>query len=183
LSFCSAYGLAALGSWFTRKNIWSWTWISNDGRTRKELDHILMNSRAMVRSYRIYRGAEAPANTDHRLVVALVSLAFVHRTKPKKPPRFNLQRLAMNAQVCAAYNDSLRARLPLVTAKPNGVEERWEQLSATIHTSAAYTVGYVRPRRRPWITDETLEAVDQKAAARLTKDTKEWCLARINSIA
>ena len=70
MSFCSAHGLAALGSWFRRKAIWRWTWISNDGRTRKELDHILTNSRAMVRSYRVYRGAEAPANTDHRLVVA-----------------------------------------------------------------------------------------------------------------
>ena len=26
----------------------------------------------------------------------------------------------------------------------------------------------------PWITDEILEAVHQKAAARLAKDTKEW---------
>jgi len=28
--------------------------------------------------------------------------------------------------------------------------------------------------RIPWITDEILEAVYQKAAARLAKDTKEW---------
>ena len=106
LSFCSAHCLAALGSWFRRKPIWRWTWISNDGRTRKELDRILTNSRAMVRSY---RGAEAPANTDHRLVVAVVSLAFVHHTKPKKPPKFDVQRLMTDAQVRDAYKDSLTA--------------------------------------------------------------------------
>ena len=27
---------------------------------------------------------------------------------------------------------------------------------------------------RPWITEETLEAVDQMAVARLAKDTTEW---------
>jgi hypothetical protein len=134
LSFCSAHGLAALGSWFRRKNIWRWTWISNDGRTKKELDHILTNSRAMVRAYRVYRGAEAPANTDHRLVVAVVSLAYVHRTKPTKPRKFNVQRLMTDAQACAAYNDSLQARLPLV-ASASDVEEGWAQLSATIHKS------------------------------------------------
>ena len=74
----------------------------------------------------------------------------------------------------AAYNDSLQARLPLAVASANGVEEKLSQLSATIRSSAADTIGYARPRRRPWISNETLEAVDQKAAARLANDTKEW---------
>ena len=59
----------------------------------------------MVKSYRVYRGAEAPANTDHRLVVAVVSLAFVHHTKPKKPLKFGVQRLMTDVQKCSAYND------------------------------------------------------------------------------
>ena len=124
----------------------------------------------MVRSY---RSAEVPANTDHRLVVAVVSLAFVHRAKPKNPPKFDVQRLTTDVQVRAAYNDTLQARLPLAVASANGVEETWSQLSATIHASVADTIGYERTRRRPWISNETLEAVDQKAAARLANDTKE----------
>ena len=67
----------------------------------------------MVRSYRVYRGAEAPANTDHHLVVAVVSLASVHHTKPKKSPQFDVQRLMTDVHARAAYNDSLQARLPL----------------------------------------------------------------------
>ena len=57
--------------------------------------------------------AEAPASTDHRLVVAVVSLAFVHHGKPKKPPKFDVLRLTTDVHVRAAYNDSLQARLPL----------------------------------------------------------------------
>ena len=45
---------------------------------------------------------------------------------------------------------------------------------ATIHASPADIIGYARPRRRPWISNDTLEAVDQKAAAWLSNDTKEW---------
>ena len=118
----------------------------------------------MVKSYRVYRGAEAPANTDHRLVVAVVSLAFVHHAKPKKPRKFDVQRLATDVHVRAAYNDSLQARLPLAVASANGVEEKWSQLFAAMHASAANTFGYAGPRRRSWISNDTLEAVDQKAA-------------------
>jgi len=140
----------------------------------KELDHILTISWARFRSYRLYRGAEAPANTDHRLVFAAVSLAFVHRTKSKKLPKFDVQRPITYVQVRAAYNDSLQARLSLAAASANGVEENWAQLSATIHASVAGTIGYARPRRRPWICNDTQEAVDQKAAARLANNTREW---------
>ena len=104
-------------------------------------------------------------------------LGIIHLCSPhqaQEASQVNLQGPTTDAQKCSAYNYSLRARLPLVTAPANGVQERWEQLSAAIHTSAADIVGYARSRRRPWITDETLEAVDQKAAARLAKDTKEW---------
>ena len=75
----------------------------------------------------------------------------------------------------AAYNDTLQARLPLAVASANGVEEKWSQLSATIHASAADTIGYVRPRRRPWISNDTLKAVDQKAAERLAKEWRRLC--------
>ena len=81
LSFCASFGLAITGSWFKRLDIHRDTWISNDGRTRKELDHILVRNRSLVKSYRVYRGAEAPANTDHRLLVASVAVSprFAHR--------------------------------------------------------------------------------------------------------
>ena len=174
LTFCAAHGLAALRLWFRRKDIWRWTWISNDGRTRKELDHVLTNCRALAKSYRVYRGAEAPANTDHRLVVTEVSLAFVPTAKRRTPPKYNVQRLVTDETVRSAYNNSLQARLHPIVPSVDDVEVTWAQLSASIHASATNTVGFVRSRRRPWITDETLEAVDQKAAARLAGGRAEW---------
>ena len=83
-----------------------------------------MNSWAMVKSY---KGAEAPANTDHRLVVAVVSLAFVHHGKPKKTPKFDVQRLTTDVHVRAAYNNSLQARFSLAAVSANCVEEKWSQ--------------------------------------------------------
>ena len=64
--------------------------------------------------------------------------------------------------------------MPLAVASSKGVEEAWDQVAATIHASAADTARFTRPRHRPWISDETLDAVDLKAAARLAKNEGEW---------
>jgi len=41
LSLCSSHGLIVSGSWFRRLNALRWTWASNDGRTKKEIDHLI----------------------------------------------------------------------------------------------------------------------------------------------
>ena len=73
-----------MGSWFKRKEIrvHRLSWISNDGVTKKELDHIISSDRSTFRSYRVMRGAEAPASTDHRIIVADISLLPAKSSKP-----------------------------------------------------------------------------------------------------
>ena len=41
LSLRSSHGLIVSGSWFRRLNVHRWTWASNDGRTKKEIDHLI----------------------------------------------------------------------------------------------------------------------------------------------
>jgi len=38
LSLCLSFGLTVRGSWFKRRMIHRWTWISNDKRTVQEID-------------------------------------------------------------------------------------------------------------------------------------------------
>jgi len=84
LSPCASSGLAVMGLWFRRRNMHCWTWYLNDGFTRKEIDQILVRQRnyGLVKSYRVYRGSEAPASTDHRLVVVTLALCLPYTQKP-----------------------------------------------------------------------------------------------------
>jgi len=66
---------------FKRKDIYRHSWICNDGYTRKELDHILTNDRSFFKSIRVFTGAEPPANSDHRLVVATAALRPYRATR------------------------------------------------------------------------------------------------------
>jgi hypothetical protein len=45
VSFCRRHRLLIGGSWFRRKDIHQCSWYSNNGNTRKEIDHILVRTR------------------------------------------------------------------------------------------------------------------------------------------
>ena len=77
LDLCALHRLKITGSWFRRRNMQRWTWISNDGRTKKELDYIIVSARwNIVQNCRECIGAQTAATTPtmHRLVVATCSL-------------------------------------------------------------------------------------------------------------
>ena len=56
LSFCRSTDLCIADSWFPRKRIHHWTWYSNDGFTKKAIDHIII-SRCVIQC-RVFRGAQ-----------------------------------------------------------------------------------------------------------------------------
>jgi len=89
------HDLTVLGSWFRRLDVRVWTWYSNDGFTKKKLDHILTRQRdsGLIKSYRTFRSAESPAKSDHVLPVAELSLMLLN-------PRNNNNN--NNKQICIA---------------------------------------------------------------------------------
>ena len=56
-----------------------WTWYSNSGGAREEIDHVLVGGRErLVQNYRVFRSAEF-AGTDHRLLVATLKIRLKSR--------------------------------------------------------------------------------------------------------
>ena len=43
LDFAKSRGMLIAGSLFQRRDQWRWTWYSNDGVTRKEINHVLVD--------------------------------------------------------------------------------------------------------------------------------------------
>jgi len=105
LTMCSSTNLTVLGLWFKRKNIFCHTWLSNDDHTQKKVDHILSNNRTMFKSLRVHRGAEAPANTDHRLVIAKTrSLHLMRVIKPQVRKTLDVEALTRDDDLTNKYN-------------------------------------------------------------------------------
>ena len=167
ISFCSSNGLSVMGSWFRRRDIHRMTWISNDRITKKEIDHVLVSDRSIVHSCRVFRGAEAPANTDHRLVIAslAIQVKYAVRSSRKKP---DVSLLTTDSSIASSYVSELR------NLSTNASYEEWHQVKDIIIKSAHNVLPPIsRRRNRPWLSDESLEVLDRKKAARLAGDMAE----------
>jgi len=53
--------------------------------TKKKIDHMLTRNRKNFVSYRVYRRAESPGNTDHRLIMVPYRVNLVS-VKPRPAP-------------------------------------------------------------------------------------------------
>ena len=92
LFFCRGRRLSIAGSWFWRKDIHRFSWISGDHHTRKEVDHVLVSRGKCVRQCRVYRSFEV--DSDHFPVVAQLRIKLSrirqHKVQSFRP---NLRRL------------------------------------------------------------------------------------------
>src|SRR5271163_3658012 len=161
LSFCGSNGLSAMGSWFKMRDIHRWTWYSNDGKTIKEIDHIITRhrDRGLLKSYRVHRGPEAPASTGHRLLIATIDLQvpFV-KSRRTVPRRVDLDRLRVDTALSAWYSIEIHNRFSVLgTMDDDDGEHIWKKLSSEITGAAVDTVGLVRRKRQPWMTDSTFD--------------------------
>ena len=125
------------GSWFPRKEIHRATWYSNDGVTRKEIDHILVGTRwKLLMSCRVYRSFEF--SSDHRPVVATLRLHLRCHSPPclSGAKRFDSQRLAdpvIECQYVCALEEVLHSDPP-----PSGssVEDMWKSFRQGVCSAA-----------------------------------------------
>jgi len=98
---CDMHDLTILGSWFKRLDIHRMTWISHNGTTRKEIHHVITRHRekGLFHSCRVYRGAEAPANSNHVLLVAELCIPILKRKRHQAAAiRFDVARLSVGVE-------------------------------------------------------------------------------------
>lgn len=74
VDFCSSKDLIISSTYFPRKDIHKHTWAAPDGKTKSQIDHIIIDKRykTSIRNIRSYRGADG--DTDHYLLVATFAL-------------------------------------------------------------------------------------------------------------
>ena len=170
LDFCVGAGLRVSGSWFKRKDIHRYTWFSNDGTTIKEIDHILVNTKwSALRNCRVYRSLEF--DTDHRPVIATLSLRLKRTTKEKSlMSRYDTKKLADPA-LQLQYAVEITNRFAALTP---GEASNWDKFKETLNDAATKHLGLCKQTRKPWVSDTTLSLVEKKRQARLLDKRDEY---------
>nr|KAG5707675.1 hypothetical protein BaRGS_003250 [Batillaria attramentaria] len=117
--FCLVNGFIITGTCFPNPEAHKATWVSPDGNTRNQIDHMMIRRelRRSVQDTRVYRGADAAS--DHYLVIMKLKLKL-HRNpnRTKAKPRFDNQKL-VNPIFKAKYSVELRNRFHALEVEEN----------------------------------------------------------------
>ena len=132
-SYANINNLIIGGTLFPHRDIHKISWISADGDTHNQIDHILINRkfRSALQDVRSYRGADC--DTDHHLVIAKVKVRLKMNKNQRsfKRPMYDLEKLNVE-RTCSEYQVNLQNRFSTLGVmeeeeKETSIDEDWKE--------------------------------------------------------
>ena len=147
-SFCCAFDLKVLGSFYQRNNIHRWTWYSRDGIAKKELDHIFVSSRCNATSNcRVKRSAEFGKQiTGSNISVYLKN----NKEKPPSQRKYNISRL-QTPSVKEKFACEIINRFVTLSTLPEDPDSIFEEFPKTVTQTADTHLNKVTRQNNPGI--------------------------------
>ena len=159
--YCSINGLVITGTCFPHKDIHKATWVSPDGQTRNQIDHIMIRRtwRTSVTDTRVQRGADAAS--DHYLVVTKLQMKLHKDPNRKKiKARFDTQKLD-SAMFKEKFNIELSNRFEALEVEED-VNDDCSQIEKVYTETADKVLGRVKKRSKQWLRDDTWRAIEER---------------------
>ena len=169
VSACEVNNLAIVSTMFPHKDIHKQTWISPDGRTKNQIDHVTINGafRRSVTDVRVYRAADV--ESDHNLLVGTIKLKLVSVKKQEgKRRKYDLQKLKVR-ETKQKFSLELKNRFSSLAVDEDEadsvvevMERRWKNLKEAYNETAEKVLGFQKRKNKPWISLESWKKVDER---------------------
>lgn len=161
VDFAVTNNMVVASTYFPHKDIHKITWVSPDGHTRNQIDHVLIDARhkSNVMDVRSCRGLNI--DSDHYLV-RMICRARIHAQSAQHPAtrRYDLTKLK-SANVKKQYEETMEQHIiaRLERPQPESVNETWGAIVHDIESVAEEVIGFQNTRRRNNWFDEECEAI------------------------
>jgi exonuclease III len=175
--FCASNELTIGGTLFTHRRCHKATWISPDHHTENQIDHVAVRRRwrASLQDVRAKRGADI--GSDHHLVVAKLKMKLKakkrqHEIDPRR--RFDVSKLKTQDNR-TNFQVTLKNRFEALQTEEkdlDSVEHTWEVFKQATIEACEEALGGRAPNRKPWITDDTWQKVEERKSLKRTKSSK-----------
>lgn len=169
IDFAVHHNMVVASTYFPHKSIHMATWISPDGRTANQIDHVLIDGRHRnnILDVRSCRGPNI--DSDHMLV-RLVFRARIDARRSQQPMqrRYNVEKLS-NTDIVLQYEAKMEERLQqvLMQGTPISVDDSWNQIRQVVTEVADEVIGKkCLHKRNDWFDLECKQVLDAKNEAR-----------------
>ena len=161
---CAENDLVIGGSIFPHKEIHKITWVSPDKQTFNQIDHICICSkfRRSLLDVKSRRGADA--FSDHYLVSGKLQLKLKRCPQVARPVKYDVQKLkdeGKRVDFTIKLSNKFQA-LQNVLVEDESIEGSWEAVKGALITSCEECMGQRRRQNKPWISEKTLEKIDER---------------------
>lgn len=168
VDFAVSNNLLIKSTMFPHKDIHKQTWISNDGITRNQIDHVLIDSRhgSNIIDVRSCRGADG--DTDHILIKAKTRLRLAARKEKsqKKEVQWNIEKLKQQ-EVKDRYQQKIEQECGEINMQNLQVEEMWKTIKETIREASKEILGEKQnTKKKLWFDTECQDLNGEKYGAR-----------------
>lgn len=162
--FCASNELVIGGTLFPHRRCHKATWISPDHRTENQIDHVAIRQRwrTSLQDVRVKRGADI--GSDHHLVAVKLKMKLSSKKKQQSPRiKFDVKKLQSQATK-EVFQITLKNRFEVLqtTEEEDTVENIWNTLKQATVGTCEEVLGRPSPNRKPWITDETWQKVEER---------------------
>ena len=165
---CMENGLVIGGTIFQHKTIHKLTWVSPDGRTSNQIDHIAINRRwrSSMKDVRAIRGADI--SSDHHLLLCRLQLKLKRVQKKKNDQLFDSRKLS-NEAIKHQFAIELSNRFEVLNSTPvDDINALCDNAQKAFTNASEAVLGYRRGERKTWISDPTWQLVEERKRIKLS---------------
>ncbi|CAF1042994.1 unnamed protein product, partial [Didymodactylos carnosus] len=170
VDFCSINNMVVTNTFFEHKPVHQTSWMHPGTKEWHMLDYTLVNRkfRTSVHDVRAYRAAGGAIGTDHHLMRTKVRIHLKCRQKKKKNGRLKLDpKKLQNQSLTKCFEDEVEEKRKTEYSNDMSLDEKYANFVKYVRECANklfQSDDNTKPRK-PWLTDEILDIVKQKASA------------------
>ncbi|KAK3795530.1 hypothetical protein RRG08_036857 [Elysia crispata] len=160
--FCSLNDLVIGGTIFPHKDIHKATWVSPDGGTENQIDHICISRkfRRSLQDVRVFRGADI--GSDHHLVIATFQLKLKRYSRNPTTKRFKFQVNLLQGNKITDFGITPKNRFQPLEHLDEDMETYWSQVKDSFISTCKEVLGEKDYKHKDWISQESLNRLSER---------------------